>query len=109
MSIDFSAIKAQLGTALSGTLSDLLSGAAQDIAIYANTIASDLILVAQLSDPADREARRNELLAQLRALGELNRLRANNAQWDTIERIVDIASTILTSTLMSITPAPPTP
>lgn len=63
---------------------DLLEGAKADLEAYGRAIAEDLVRAA-------REGREDiiaELGHQTQALGESNRIRAVNAAWDQVTRIV---------------------
>ena len=81
---------------------DLLSGAAGDVKNYVVAIATDMTRALAL--PSERrEALLRELRAQLRLLGEINRIRAEQQAWETFERIVTVVGqTALNTALRSI-------
>lgn len=63
----------------------LLEGATSDLRVYVLAISADMAKAA-FSD--DREALMEELLAQLKAVAEINRLRATKEAWATFESVV---------------------
>lgn len=73
---------------------DLLQGAAEDMHRFAVQISADMIR-AQTLPPIARDHFLRELRAQLRAVAEINRIRAEAAGWRTFERIVVAVSAVL--------------
>lgn len=73
-----------LAVALSDALSGLLEGAANDVEHFVMGISNDAVIAGSLG----RDDLLRELLAQTRLLAELNRLRAVNQAWDTVENVV---------------------
>jgi hypothetical protein len=85
---------------------ELLEGARGDIEKYARQMVEDLQDIAVLPRGEKRDELRAELLSQVKMLGELNRLRANDAAWRAVEHVMDLALTIGLRTL-GVPPAPP--
>lgn len=83
-------------------LQDVVEGATEDIRRYAQTISQDLTRAGMIPDPKTRNAVVNELLAQSRLLAEMNRLRAVNEAWDSVDRIVATAVKVGVSALVSV-------
>lgn len=82
--------KQGVAAVLEEALHDLLDGAEQDIINFTNTLAFDSI-EAMMLPPERRDAVLAEIVAQVQVVGELNRLRAVNAGWDMVGRIVTVA------------------
>lgn len=86
---------------LKATLVDLAQGAAADIHNYAYGIGRDMIAVQQEPDSEKKAAKLAELKGQLQSVGELNRLRLNNAAWAQFERVFDTAFGLVDRVLAS--------
>jgi hypothetical protein len=71
---------------------ELLEGAAEDIRRYVAFITTDMARALLLPEP---ERLLQELAAQLEAVAEINRIRANEAAWRTFHRVVVVVSSIL--------------
>lgn len=89
---DLEALGKVLGDVLKEQLKGLLEGAQADVEAYAVGIATNLAKAARLGD----NDLVKELAAQLETLGEKNRIKAVNAAWDGVERVVSaVAATAL--------------
>lgn len=85
--IDFGAIRTELGEVLSEALSDVVEGAAGDLKTFGADIATDMVA----SIAAGNTAMTNELKAQIRVLGAINKIRASNAAWGILDAVTSIA------------------
>ena len=81
---DWGGLNAELRDVLGDALAGLIDGAADDVDRYVAAIAQDLVRAAA-NDRPDLVA---ELRGQLRLIGEINRVRASDAAWDTAEQII---------------------
>lgn len=101
--IDFGKLKIETGEIIGDALSDLADDAQNDLKEFGKGIASDMLAIAKL-DPDEREAAMEEVIAQARAIGELNRIRAVNESWEAASKIMRVigktAIAALTSLLM---------
>jgi len=70
---------------LTAGLQDVLQGAAADLQTYILAISDDL---ARVIERGDAEAMTDELLAQLRAVGEIQRIRVTNAGWSVFRSVI---------------------
>ena len=95
-------LKASLSEALQDAGRHLLEGAAHDLQVYVEAISVDLSQVWTIADPDQRQKVYEELLGQLRAVGELNRIRASNAAWVSFTRVVRIATRTLISGVLAV-------
>ncbi len=66
------------------SLNGLIQGASEDILKYTEVIANEMTQAAATNDTAKLD----ELLAQIQLIGELNRIRAVNVQWDVIQNVI---------------------
>ena len=82
----------------------LLQGAAGDVKNYVVAIATDMTRALMLPTQERREALLRELRAQLRALAEINRIRAEQAAWETFERVVSVAAGVALQTAVRSVP-----
>ena len=99
---DWSGLADEVRAALAEALAGLLDGAAEDVRRYVAAIAGDLVRAAA----TDRPDLVDELRAQLRLIGEINRVRAANAGWEAVEAVVAAVFRVLIAGLArSVTPA----
>lgn len=78
-------LKQDLTNYLDAALQSLITGAAEDIAAYAQDIATGIVIASNQPDPEKRDRLLAEITAQGRALAEKQRIRANNAGWQAFE------------------------
>ena len=88
MSIDLDKLQQEFADILKPALEQLLEGAEEDLNAYLLEISRSALEAAQVGD----DERLKELVAQLKALGEVHRLRAVDIVWGTIDSIVLVAS-----------------
>lgn len=88
LSINFDEIKNVLASQVVSVANDLVKGAAADVQNFAIGIATDMVEAMQEPDGATRSALIDELNGQLQGLAEKNRLKINNATWDTLTRAI---------------------
>jgi len=84
-------VKKALTEYLEEALAKLITGAQQDIADYAQDIATSVVVAANQPDPAVRDRLLAEIAAQGRALAEKQRIRANNQSWQAVEDALSLA------------------
>lgn len=70
---------------LTAGLRDVLEGAAQDLQTYVAAISDDLAVVVERQDA---KALSDELVQQLRAVAELQRLRVTDAGWTAFRAVI---------------------
>jgi len=85
-SVDWKALGAELSAIVSAEIAGVVDGAADDVVTFAQQVALDATRAIQLGRPELGA----EVLAQLRALAELNRLRLVGAQWAVVDRLVGV-------------------
>lgn len=81
----------ELSASIRESLQDLVEGAQQDIINFTDKIATDSVNALSITDPERRERVLKELGDQVMMVGELNRIRAVNAGWDTVARVIRVA------------------
>ena len=91
MTVDIKAIR----DVILNELGDVLSGTARDLKEFGTKIAESLISAAKSGD-ASRKA---ELIAQLRAVAEIQRVRVNKRAWAVVEKVASTALGVLSATL----------
>jgi hypothetical protein len=101
-------LKDDLVSILKEQATELLQGAAEDLHGYVHAISTDLTRALMLP-PERRQDLLVELVAQLAAVGEINRIRAEAAAWKTFERIVMTAGQVLISAALAAVPVPTPP
>lgn len=74
---------------------DLLEGAAADMQTYALAIGTDMARALLSDSESVRKALMEELVAQLVAVGEINRIRAEQAMWHSFQRVIAVAGNVL--------------
>ncbi len=88
-------LSGELSNIVTENLTELVEGAAADLKTYGTAIAADMIAALRAGDTELRA----ELSDQLRALGEVHRIRLVQAQWDTLNRVLTavmrVAGTLL--------------
>lgn len=89
----------ELALTIRTNLSDVIDGAADDVQRFAQSIARDTLMALQEPNVERRTAMLEELRAQVRGLAELNRIRVNAAAWDTVNRILTVATTVAVNVL----------
>ena len=87
MALDTAKLQQQLADILKPAIQQLIAGVEDDIAAYLLTISRSALEAINEGS----EDRLRELHLQLRALGELNRLRAVNVSWDVIDSVINVA------------------
>ncbi len=80
-------LKKDFGSVVSDLAVSILEGGAEDLRTYGAAIAVDLGRVFE-APPERREAITKELIGQLRAVAEINRIRTNVASFKAFERAV---------------------
>ena len=85
--LDLDRLKGDLTDALSDGLSDLVDGAKEDIKAFAKDISRDM-LEAHLTGETEVKA---QLMAQLKVLAEINRVRVENHAWIVVRKVVETA------------------
>lgn len=79
-----------------------LEGSAADLRDYASVVASDAANAFFLPPP-ERDGALKELYAQLRVLGEMQRLRAEDVAWRTFQNTIElIAKTAVIALVTSV-------
>ena len=84
MSIDIKALAGTVKDVVLDGLNGLVDGAEEDLRAFGQAIAEDLVRVAATGNPALVA----EVVAQARALGEVQRIRANAAGWAAATKII---------------------
>jgi len=87
LDFDWSELQKQLETALRDSVRDVLEGTEADLRLWGQKLATDMVDVLRSGD----EALRRELVEQVKALAEIQRLRLVGVQWQMIEKIVATA------------------
>ncbi len=77
----------QLADMIQESVRDLIEGAYQDLATFAQAMANDTLTVIGMEEPT-RSRLLNEIVMQARLIGEINRLRAVQAAWDTVIKVL---------------------
>lgn len=89
--ISFDGTIEALSSSIRESLQDLVEGAQADIINFTDKIAIDSVNALTITDPERRERVLKELGDQVMMVGELNRIRAVNAGWDTVARVIRVA------------------
>lgn len=83
-------LQLEVSNVLNEALMGIVEGAIEDIIKFTDQLSFDSIEAMTL--PVERrDVVLKEIVAQVQALGEVNRLRAVNAGWHTVGRIVTVA------------------
>jgi len=82
-------LRVAFSVALDEALAAVVDGARDDLRRFARQIADDAAIVMAEPDVETRKQLQRELVNQVRAIGEVNRLRANEASWVFAGRVVD--------------------
>lgn len=85
--VDWSALTEELTTIATESLTELAEGAEADLKSFGAEIAGGMIVALRAGDKELRE----ELKLQLRALGEVHRIRLVQEQWDAVSKALSIA------------------
>lgn len=86
-----------------GYVRKLLTGSAEDLHRYALSIAADMAKVAFVADKDKKKELMAELVAQLQAVGEINRIRATRETWAVFEEIMSaVGQTLLAVALKAV-------
>lgn len=91
------AIRDEIASVLEDGGKGLLEGAQEDVRLYAQGIANNMVAALKVSDEVKRAALVDELKAQAQMLLEINRLRADNAKWEAFERIIGTVGRVAVS------------
>ncbi|MEK7862362.1 MAG: hypothetical protein AAB295_03760 [Chloroflexota bacterium] len=89
-------LRDDLEGALKASLRTVLEGAEADLQDFAHEISGEMLTAAASGDDEALQ----ELLAQVRALGEANRLRAGGASWKVAADVVHGLTTFVISTAL---------
>lgn len=94
--VDLNALKSDIIDILTDNIGKLLEGGEQDLSVFMTAIAENYVTI--LSDSALTDNERNELIeelgAQTKLVGEVNRIRALQEAWATIS--------VVTSTVLKV-------
>jgi len=85
---DLIVLRAVLKEVVEDNLRGLLEGTQEDLALYAEKIATDVTLATSVPDDERRNALLRELLGQVQAIAEINRLRAVAGAWDIFNTVL---------------------
>lgn len=97
MGVNWDQLRDQLGAQLGTSLQGIVEGAANDIAVFANAIAAEMVLALSTGDEAGVE----ELKAQLHVIAELNRIRVAKEQEQTVLKLIGVVLNVATSGLLA--------
>lgn len=97
MTVKWTDLQNQLGAQLTESLQGLVEGSAQDIQLFANAIASELVLATAAGD----KAALRELEAQLLVIAEINRVRVAKEKEGFVLKLVGVALNAATSGLLA--------
>jgi hypothetical protein len=89
-------LRADLEDALKSSLRTVLEGAEADLQAFAHEISGEMVIAAAGGDDEALQ----ELSAQVRALGEANRLRAAGASWKVAADVVHGLTSFVISTAL---------
>lgn len=81
-------LKEDLSELVFHSVSGLVEGAKDDLQAFAYAMADDAVRIIAIADTVRREALFAELMMQVKLIGEINRLRATQAAWDTAIKVV---------------------
>lgn len=90
-------IRGAIVPGLTAGLRGVLEGAAEDLQTYVAAISDDLAMVVERQDAEDLG---EELLAQLRAVAELQRIRITDAGWATFQAVI---RTVVSTAIAALT------
>lgn len=90
-------IRGTIVPGLTAGLRDVLKGAAEDLHAYVAAISDDLAMVVERQDATELT---EELLSQLRAVAELQRIRITDAGWATFQAVV---RTVVSTAIAALT------
>ena len=88
--VDLDSLKSEIAGILEEAADGLLEGAQADLQAYFHSISTDYVR-AMASDPDLRENLIAHLNSQVALLGEIHRIRAVNAGWETFSKITNVA------------------
>lgn len=77
----------------------------EDLRGFAKAIAKDAMAAIVLPEPRSSQVIA-DLKAQVRALGELNRVRAHGLSWDLFSQVTEIIIKTMLKTVLSVLPVP---
>lgn len=89
--LDEEKLKEDLLNILREAVENLIEGAQEDFENYLRDITAELVVAIRSGD----KKMTDELKAQVKALGEINRLRAVNGQWQAVEQVFTVAMGVL--------------
>lgn len=98
LKIDFSALVGTVKDVILDGLSDVISGAKEDLQVFGLAIAEDFVRVASEGGP-DRQEKLDLLVAQSRGLAEAQRIRVNAAGWAAATKTLKAVGGILIGTI----------
>lgn len=85
--LDLKTLGRDLADIIKSSVEGLIDGAQNDLALYANKMAEDAMRVMAIVDVILRERLLKELVMQVRLVGEIYNLRAEQAAWDVAGKI----------------------
>ena len=95
---DWAALTDELSNIATESLTDLKAGVEADLKEFGAVIAGDMVLAIKNGDKELQE----ELKNQVRALGEVHRIRLVQEQWEILDRVLSVALRVA-GTLVTLT------
>lgn len=84
--VDWTALARSLAVEVTEGLRPVVEGAYDDLKLFGFAIARDMVFAIQTGS----DVWQSEIRAQVRAIAEITRIRLNEAQWNTAERVLGL-------------------